>query len=100
MLAYFVLPAIVFLFVEPFRSNRFVRFHSFQSLFTVSILLGVHLVLAFVAKVLPIFTLLLLGILALAEITAWLLLLFKAYQHETFKLPFVGDIAERWAERN
>jgi uncharacterized membrane protein len=100
MLAYFVLPAIAFLFLEPFRRNRFIRFHSFQCLFTMSTLVVVHLMLAFVAKVLPIFTLLLLGILALAEFTLWLLLLFKAYQHQMFKLPFVGDPAEKWAERN
>src|ERR1700733_447098 len=31
-LAYFVLPAIVFLLVEPYNKNRFVRFHSFQIL--------------------------------------------------------------------
>ena len=100
MLAYFVFPAIVFLILEPFRRNRFIRFHSFQCLFTVSTLVVVHLMLALLAKVLPIFTLLLLGILALAEFTLWLLLLFKAYQHQMFKLPFVGDTAEKWAERN
>src|SRR5580704_11630469 len=31
-LAYFLLPAIVFLLVEPYKKNRFVRFHSFQFL--------------------------------------------------------------------
>src|SRR5580700_5466101 len=31
-LAYFLLPAIVFLLVEPYNKNRFVRFHSFQCL--------------------------------------------------------------------
>src|ERR1700691_2673495 len=29
-LAYFLLPAIVFLLVEPYNKSRFLRFHSFQ----------------------------------------------------------------------
>ena len=34
MLAYItIIPAIVFLVVEPYNRNRFVRFHSFQCLF-------------------------------------------------------------------
>src|ERR1700760_4654206 len=35
MLAYFtIIPAIVFLLIEPYNRNRFVRFHCFQCLFT------------------------------------------------------------------
>jgi hypothetical protein len=34
MLAYFtIIPAIIFLLIEPYNRNRFVRFHSFQCLF-------------------------------------------------------------------
>src|SRR5690349_15714318 len=34
MLAYFtIIPAIVFLVLEPYNRNRFIRFHSFQSIF-------------------------------------------------------------------
>ena len=37
MLAYFtIIPAIVFLLIEPYNKNHFVRFHSFQCLFTVA----------------------------------------------------------------
>src|SRR5437660_1521194 len=32
-LAYFFLPAIVFVLVDPFKRSRFIRFHSFQALF-------------------------------------------------------------------
>ena len=31
------------------------------------------------------------GLLGLAELVLWLVLVFKAYQHEMFKLPIVGD---------
>src|SRR5439155_19425404 len=32
-LAYMFLPAIIFLFLEPYKRNRFVRFHCFQAIF-------------------------------------------------------------------
>jgi uncharacterized membrane protein len=33
----------------------------------------------------------------LAQLALWLLLVVKAYQHEMFKLPVIGDMAERQA---
>src|SRR5512132_1864227 len=34
LLAYItIIPAIIFLVIEPFNKNRFVRFHAFQNLF-------------------------------------------------------------------
>ncbi len=100
MLAYFIVPAIVFLLVRPFNRNRFVRFHSIQCLLTVAVLMVLQVALALLGKLVPLLVLSLYGLLFLAELTLWLLLLYKAYRHETFKLPVVGDIAETWAERS
>jgi uncharacterized membrane protein len=100
MLAYFIVPAIVFLLVRPFKRNRFVRFHSIQCLLTVAVLIVLQVVVALLGKLVPLFVLSLYGLLLLAEITLWLLLLYKAYQNERFKLPLVGDIAETWADRS
>jgi len=99
MLAYFFIPAIAFLFVDPFKRNRFVRFHSAQCLLTVGVLLILHVVLAIFARFEPILALPLYGLLVLAELTLWLLLLLKAYQHVVFKLPYIGELAENWAGR-
>src|SRR5271169_1620340 len=55
-IAYFFLPAIVFLLVEPYSKNRFVRFHSFQclGLFLVGVVLGATLrVLGFMLFFVP-----------------------------------------------
>jgi uncharacterized membrane protein len=95
VLAYFVIPAVLFLFVQPFNRNRFVRFHSFQCVITVGVLIFVHFALILLARALPLMVLPLFGLLALAEFTLWLLLLVKTYQGEMFKLPFVGDLAEQ-----
>jgi uncharacterized membrane protein len=97
MLAYFILPAVVFLLVRPFNRNRFVRFHSIQCLLTVTVLIVLQIALALFGKLVPLLVLSAYGLLLLAEITLWLLLLYKAYQHETFKLPVVGDTADRLA---
>ena len=98
MLAYFtIIPAIVFLLIEPYNRNRFVRFHSFQCLFTAAALIVLHICLSFISYALPLLMLPILGLLGLAELALWLLLVIKAYQHEMFKLPIVGDLAEKQA---
>jgi uncharacterized membrane protein len=100
MLAYFFVPAIVFLCARPFKTNRFVRFHSFQCIATVAVLLVVHLLLAMIARLLPLLILPLFGLVVLAEFTLWLLLVVKAYQHEIFKLPIIGEAAASFARNN
>ncbi len=97
MLAYFVVPGIAFLVLQPFKRNRFVRFHCFQCLMMVAVLIVIQVALALFAKAVPLLVLSLYGLVLLAELTLWLLLLYKAWQHEMFKLPMVGDIAERLA---
>ena len=105
MLAYFtIIPAIIFLLVEPYNRNRFVRFHAFQCLFTTVALIVVDIALLIVASILHfipvigwIFTAIMWPLYSLAIFALWLLLVIKAYQHEMFKLPFVGDMAEKQA---
>ncbi len=105
MLAYFtIIPAIIFLLIEPYNRNRFVRFHSFQCLFTAAALVVVDIALVIVASVLHfipvigwVFTAIMWPLYSLAIFALWLLLVIKAYQHEMFKLPFVGDLAEKQA---
>ena len=105
MLAYFtVIPAIIFLLIEPYNRNRFVRFHAFQCLFTAVALIVVDIALIIVASILHfipvigwIVTAIMWPLYSLAIFALWLLLVIKAYQHEMFKLPFVGDMAEKQA---
>jgi len=81
---------LAFLLAE--RENRFVRFHALQS----TIVFGGLSVLWFVGTSIPPFGWLL-SFFIIPPLSAilWLLLLFKAYQGERFKLPYVGDIAEQ-----
>jgi uncharacterized membrane protein len=100
------IPAIVFLFVEPFNKNRFLRFHSFQCLFLFIVLGIVGLTLRIALAVLSVvpavgrpMSMLLLGIVLLGCFILWVVLLIKALQGEMFKLPVIGDWAERQAEQ-
>lgn len=98
MLAYFtIIPAIIFLLIEPYNRNRFVRFHCFQCLFTVGALVVVHIALSMISYMLPLLMVPIWGLLGLAELALWILLVIKAYQHVMFKLPVVGDMAEKQA---
>ena len=99
MLAYVtIIPAIFFLLIEPFNRNRFVRFHAFQCLFTCGALIVLQVVLSIFSHILPVLMVGIWGLLGLAEFALWVLLVFKAYQHEMFKLPIVGDMAEKQAD--
>jgi uncharacterized membrane protein len=98
MLAYFtIIPAIIFLLIEPYNRNRFVRFHSFQCLFTSAALIVLQIVLSVFSHIIPVLMFGVWGLLGLAELALWILLVVKAYQHEMFRLPIVGDLAEQQA---
>jgi len=101
-LAYFLLPAIGFLLVEPYKKNRFVRFHSFQclGLCLVGLVLGAMLRVAgftlfFIPALGRLLFLLFSMVVSLAFFVVWVVLVVKALQGEMFKLPLVGDLAER-----
>ncbi len=94
MLAYVTfIPAIIFLVLEPYNKNRFIRFHSFQCIFICIALIAIHIVLAFV----PIIGWIVSVLVSLGAFILWIVLLIKAYQGQMFKVPFVGDMAEKQA---
>ncbi len=105
-LAYFLLPTIAFLFLEPYKRNRFVRFHAFQCLgVAVAVFIaGAALrVFAFVVFFIPVLGQLLVWLLtmlvSLALFVVWVVLVVKAMQGEMFKLPLIGKFAGQQAEK-
>jgi uncharacterized membrane protein/ribosomal protein L40E len=92
------IPAILFLFLEPYKSNRFVRFHSFQCLFAYVAAIVIGVVLRLVSVALPLLVLLVDVVVGLAALFVWLVLMVKALQGEWFKLPLLGDFAERYSD--
>lgn len=94
MLAYVTfIPAIVFLAMAPYNRNSFIRFHAFQCIFFSVALFAIHLVLAFI----PVIGWLISMLVSLAALGLWIVMLIKAYQGQRFKLPVIGDMAEKQA---
>jgi uncharacterized membrane protein len=104
MLCYLVgwITGLIFLLIEPYKNDKNVRFHAFQSIFFNVALIGVYIVLIVLGIILsvihlgllmlPLYLILWLGILA-----TWIFLMVKAYNNQTFKLPLIGDLAAKQA---
>jgi uncharacterized membrane protein len=91
LLSYFFgfITGLVFYLVE--RKNKFVRFHAMQSMLVFGGLAVLNLIFIFI----PILGILISIFLSLLGVVLWIILMIKAYQGEYFKLPVVGDIAEK-----
>jgi len=100
MLAYVtIIPAIVFLVMEPYNRNRFIRFHSFQCIFFAVAWTVIWIALSIVGMI-PVLgwaTLIIWPLVGLGGLIIWIILLLKAYQGQMFKLPIIGDMAEKQA---
>jgi uncharacterized membrane protein len=100
MLAYVtIIPAILFLIMEPYNRSRFVRFHAFQCIFFAIAWTALWIVLSFIAHIplLGWLTILIWPLIGLAGFVIWLVLLLKANQGQMWKLPVIGDMAEKQA---
>ena len=89
LLCYLVgwITGLIFFLIE--KENKFVRFHALQSLITFGFLAIIVMI--------PVIGIMLLPIAGILGFILWILLMVKAYQGELFKLPIVGDIAEKKA---
>ena len=80
---------LIFFLIE--KNNKFVRFHALQSMITFGVLTALFMFGGFI----PFLGWMLYPILGLVQLILWVLLMVKAYQGEKFKLPVIGDIAEK-----
>lgn len=98
-----IIPAIVFLVLEPYKNMKLVRFHSIQN-----IVLAVAWVAAYVALTIfgivmhfiPFFGILILLLdmgIGVLFFVAWLIAIIKASKGEFFKLPLIGEFAAKQA---
>ena len=85
---------LVFILAE--RENKFIRFHAMQSIIVFGALNIVSLVLIAVLqrmRELPLFILLIF----VFGMMLGMVLMIKAYEGKKLKLPWLGNIAEKWA---
>jgi len=102
-LAYLVgfVTGIVFLAIEPYNKDPFVRFHAFQSIFlsvayiAFSVVWGVVFGMLFFLNLGFLWSLL--ALVRLAFLLLWLFTMYKAYKNERFSLPVIGPLAAKQA---
>jgi uncharacterized membrane protein len=100
-----IVTGILFLVIDPYKSDRLVRFHAFQSIFfnvawiamwivwmIVGLLLGAITKGLFFILQVPVDLLLMVGGFAL-----WVFLMYTAYQGKITKLPVIGALAAKQA---
>ncbi len=100
LLAYVtIIPSIIFLVIEPYNRNRFVRFHSFQNIFLCVAMIALGIVMSIIGMIpmVGLLTLVLWPLIGLGFVVLWVVCLLKAYQGQMWKLPFIGDLAEKQA---
>ncbi len=100
-----IVTGILFLVIDPYKSDRFVRFHAFQSIFfnvawialwiawmIVGLVLGAITKGLFFFLQVPIDLLLMVGGFCL-----WAFLMYSAYQGKMTRLPIIGALAAKQA---
>jgi len=96
---------IIFLVLDPYKSNSFVRFHAFQSILFNVAWIGFWIVWMILSAVLTPLTAGVFGLIALplmlvfavAGFGIWIFLMYQAYQQKVFRLPIVGKFAAEHA---
>jgi uncharacterized membrane protein len=94
-----IIPAIVFLIVAPYNRISYVRFHSWQSIFLAIAWFVVDIAIMILDRM-PFFgwaALFMWPLVGLAFFILWIVVLIKAFNGERFKLPILGDLAEKQA---
>ena len=81
---------LIFLLLK--RENRFVRFHAMQSL----IFFGAMSMVTTVFSHIPLLSFIGAG-LGFVSFICWIVLIVKAARGRYYKLPIIGDYAEKWA---
>jgi len=90
---------LVFFLME--KQNRFVRFHAMQSILFFGGLTVINIVLNIIGSIgiLWFLTLPLGGIVGLIGLVGWIVLMINGFQGKYFKLPIIGDYAEKYANQ-
>lgn len=95
---------LIFFLIE--KEDNYVRFHAMQSILFSAALFVLYIVLAIAQTVLSfipyigwiVSLILTLGwaVIGIGAFVFWIMLMVKAYQGERYKLPVIGDMAEKY----
>jgi uncharacterized membrane protein len=96
---------LIFMATEPYKSNSFIRFHAFQSIFFNVAWIAIWMVWMMLSAILTPLTAGIFGLIALPVMLllalvgggTWLFLMYQAYQQKLFRLPIIGKFAAQQA---
>ncbi len=102
-LAYLLGPIVAVIIYLVKKDDKYVRFHSMQSLLFGVVVIAVFIALSVVVMVLGAVTSGIGGLLGLCMLPLWLVVIvavlyltYMAFQGKTYKLPVIGDMAEKY----
>jgi uncharacterized membrane protein len=97
------IPAVIFLVMEPYNRDRFVRFHAWQCIALTVVAAGLGIVFAVLGIIgfhlLFWMFFLIRSLIDLVLFVFWLIALIKASQGQWYKIPIIGDLAQSFAGR-
>ncbi len=88
-----IIPAIIFLLVEPYNKKQSVRFHSWQCIFLFIACIVIEIILGMI----PIVGWIILPFFGLGVLVLVIFLIIKASQGKKLVLPVIGPFAEKQA---
>lgn len=94
-ITYFLGPVtgIVFLLIE--KKSAYIRFHAMQSTLVFGAILLLNIILGIIPVLGWLVALIISPLIALVAFVLWILLMWKAFNGEKYKLPYFGELAER-----
>jgi uncharacterized membrane protein len=94
-----IIPAIFFLILQPYNRNPTIRFHAWQSIFLAIawVVVDVGLVVLGGVPGLGWSSFILSPLVSLGFFILWLIVIINAFNGKRFKVPVIGDLAEKQA---
>lgn len=87
-----IVSGVLFFALE--KDSKFVKFHAMQAILLTVVSVVVYTVLGFI----PVLGWIVGLFMPLVFFVVWVILMMKAYKNEWYKLPVIGDIAEKQAK--
>ena len=82
---------VIFILIE--QENKSVRFHAMQSIIVFGSINIAGLIVGWIPFIGGFFA----GVLGVVAFILWIVLMVKAYQGAMYKVPWAGNLAEKWA---
>jgi uncharacterized membrane protein len=87
-----IIPAIIFLVAAPYNTSPYIKFHAWQSIF-----LNISFFAIGIIAIIPILGWIIFFLGFITLFVCWIICVLKALKGERFKLPVIGNLAEKQA---